>query len=199
VLHISILTTSGSKPDAGLIPFQALSSKLYQIMVTSINVKPATLEDAEAIGQIQTASWRATYQGIVPDAFLATLSAKDKTAMWQRILTNPNPVKAGDILVARKDDPSDQAIPQVLGFVSFGSADDSSKFGTKRDTEVSRQGELRAIYVDPQHLSEGVGRCLWAAAEEKMIDMKYSTIVVLVFAGNVRAVRFYQKAGFTKC
>jgi ribosomal protein S18 acetylase RimI-like enzyme len=168
-------------------------------MVASINVRTATFEDAGAIGNIQTTSWRATYQGIVPDSFLASLSAIDKVAFWQRILTNADPAKAGDILVARKDDPSDQTVSQTLGFISFGSADDASENDTTTATELSKQGELRAIYVDPQHLSEGVGRCLWMAAEERMIDMRYSTVVVSVFAANDRAIRFYHKAGFTKC
>jgi RimJ/RimL family protein N-acetyltransferase len=29
--------------------------------------------------------------------------------------------------------------------------------------------------------------------------MRYSTVVVSMFAANDRAIRFYHKAGFTKC
>ena len=103
---------------------------------------------------------------------------------WRRDETSPS-------------DEQNKTVPQVLGFVSFGSADDSPEPGGEA-MKAPRKGELRAIYVDPQHLSEGVGKCLWMAAREKMVNLGYSTVVVSVFAGNERAVRFYHKAGFTK-
>ena len=174
-------------------------------MSTPIAIKTATPEDASAIAHIQIAGWRAAYQDIVPDSHLNSLSASDKTAFWQRILIDP--VKAKDILVARSDDnnnnndSSDQTVSQVLGFVSFGSAGDRPGPGSdvaKLSVEASRRGELRAIYVDPRHLSEGVGRCLWTAAQARMVELGYSTVVVWVFAGNERAIRFYRKAGFSE-
>lgn len=170
-------------------------------MPTPITIKTATYQDAEPIAQIQIAGWRASYQGIIPESHLSNLSVSAKTAFWQSILIDP--VKAAEILVARRDEtsPSDgqtKVEPQVLGFVSFGSADDSPGPGVEAETttEASRKGELRAIYVDPEHLSEGVGRRLWVAAREKMVNLGYSTAVVSVFAGNKRAIRFYHKAGF---
>ena len=100
----------------------------------------------------------------------------------------------------RDHNSSDQSGPQVLGFITFGSADNSPAPEDDVETmvEASRKGELRAIYVDPQHSSEGVGRCLWLAAREKMVEQGYFTVVVWVFAGNDQAISFYHKAGFTE-
>lgn len=174
-------------------------------MLTPIAIKTAAPEDASAIAHIQIAGWRAAYQGIVPEPHLNSLSASDKTAFWRRILIDP--VKAKDILLARSDDnnnnndSSGQTVSQILGFVSFGSAGYRPGPGgsdAKLSPEASRRGELRAIYVDPRHLSEGVGRCLWTAAQAKMVELGYSTVVVWVFAGNERAIRFDHKAGFTE-
>ena len=64
--------------------------------------------------------------------------------------------------------------------------------------KVLRRGERRAIYVDMQNWSEGVGRSLWVAAQAEMIKLRYSELIVWVFAGNERAIRFYHKAGFTE-
>jgi ribosomal protein S18 acetylase RimI-like enzyme len=171
-------------------------------MSPPITIKTATYKDAEPIAHIQIAGWRASYQGIIPEAHLTNLSISDKTAFWQSILIDP--VKAKEILVARRDEISSneqsKTAPQVLGFVSFGSADGSPGSGgsaAETTTEASKKGELRAIYVDPEHLSEGIGRCLWLAAREKMVSLGYATAVVSVFAGNERAIRFYNKAGFT--
>jgi len=164
-------------------------------MSTPITVQTATYQDASI------ARWHASYQGIVPEAHLKTLSASAKTAFWQSILIDP--VQAEEVLVTRRRDEnssSDQSGPQILGFATFGSADDSSALESDAEATVkeARKGELRTIYVDPQHFSEGVGRCLWLAAQEKMVERGYSTVVVWVFAGNDRAIRFYRKAGFTE-
>jgi len=173
------------------------SQKPTEIMSPPITIQTATPQDASPIAHIQIAGWRASYQNIIPEPHLKNLSVSDKTAFWQRILIDP--VEAENILVARRrqDDtsPSDQntAPAQILGFVTFGSADESPG-STGSD---ARKGELRAIYVDLQHLSEGVGRCLWAAAQKKLVELGYSEVVVWVFAGNGRAERFYHKAGFT--
>jgi ribosomal protein S18 acetylase RimI-like enzyme len=172
-------------------------------MSTPITIKTVTYQDASPIAHIQIAGWRASYQGIIPESHLNNLSVSDKTSFWQSILIDP--VKAKEILVAQRDDNScssnDQSktAPQIMGFVSFGSADGSpAGRDAETTTEASRRGELRAIYVDPRHLSEGVGRDLWMAAQEKMVKLGYSTVVVSVFAGNERAIRFYHKAGFTE-
>jgi ribosomal protein S18 acetylase RimI-like enzyme len=165
----------------------------------TIEIRTATYQDASPIAHIQIAGWRASYQNIIPESHLENLSVSDKTAFWQSILIDP--VQAENILVARRRDDdtssSDQktAPAQILGFVTFGSADDDSPGSTGSDPP--RKGELRAIYVDPQHLSEGVGRSLWAAAQKKLVELGYSEVVVWVFAGNERAERFYHKAGFT--
>jgi ribosomal protein S18 acetylase RimI-like enzyme len=169
-------------------------------MSPPISIKTATYQDALSIAHIQIAGWHASYQNIIPESHLRTLSVSDKTAFWQSILIDP--VKAKEILVALRDeisssDEQTKTVPQVLGFVSFGSADDPP--GPRNEAmEASRKGELRAIYVDPRHLSEGVGRGLWLAAKEKMVNIGFSTAVVSVFAGNERATRFYHKAGFTE-
>ncbi|GAB7330634.1 hypothetical protein MBLNU13_g02206t1 [Cladosporium sp. NU13] len=169
-------------------------------MLTPITIQTATYQDAESIAQTQISGWRASYQDIVPESHLNNLSVSAKTSFWQRILIDP--VQAKEVLVARRRDQnsSDQSGPQILGFVTFGSAGGSSapRSDVEAAIEASRQGELRAIYVDPRHFSEGVGRCLWTAAQEKMVEIGCSEVVVWVFAGNDRAIRFYHKAGFTE-
>ena len=71
---------------------------------------------------------------------------------------------------------SDQSRPQILGFATFGSAYGSPAPGSDAETAVKalRRGELRAIYVDMQNWSEGVGRSLWVAAQAEMIKLGYS-------------------------
>ena len=47
-------------------------------------IREAAVNDATAIAQVQVESWRTTYAGIVPDAFLASLSVETRAerANW---------------------------------------------------------------------------------------------------------------------
>lgn len=165
-----------------------------------ITIQTATYQDAEPIAHIQIAGWRASYKDIIPQSHLNNLSVSAKAAFWQSILIDPK--EAENILVARRNenDSADQTGQPVMGFVTFGSADEESGSGSVAEMGkgASRRGELRAIYVNPQHLSEGVGRSLWTAAQKKLVELGFSEVVVSVFAGNERAARFYRKAGFTE-
>lgn len=76
---------------------------------------------------------------------------------------------------------SDQSGPQILGFATFGSADDSSALESDAEATVkeARKGELRTIYVDPQHLFRGRGQMSVAggAGEDGGTGLLYSRSV----------------------
>jgi ribosomal protein S18 acetylase RimI-like enzyme len=72
----------------------------------------------------------------------------------------------------------------VVGFASVGPSRD------ERDI-----GELYAIYVDPEDWSQGAGGALLEHAEQRLArDFDEATLWVL--AANLRARRFYEKAGW---
>ena len=48
----------------------------------------------------------------------------------------------------------------------------------------------------PAHWSQGVGRALWLASRESMIDRGARSVSLWVIAGNERAIGFYRAAGF---
>lgn len=77
---------------------------------------------------------------------------------------------------------------QVAGFVAFGASrdEDAPPFGA----------EIWAIYVKPAFWSTGAGRRLWLAALGQMQAEGYKSISLWVIAGNDRAIRFYERAGF---
>lgn len=70
-------------------------------------------------------------------------------------------------------------------------------FGPCRDDGApAHAGEIWALYVAPEFWSSGVGRMLWLAACERMIEEGYQSVSLWVIAGNARAIRFYLAAGF---
>jgi len=50
-------------------------------------IRPAGPDDARAIAQVRVDSWRTTYQGMIPAAYLAAMSVDDSAALWLRVLT----------------------------------------------------------------------------------------------------------------
>lgn len=76
-----------------------------------------------------------------------------------------------------------------VGFVAFGPAEDEPK-----DLKL---GEVYAIYLDSAHWGRGYGRSLFGAAMDGLRGATFSDAVLWVLDTNVRARRFYEKAGWT--
>jgi ribosomal protein S18 acetylase RimI-like enzyme len=143
-----------------------------------MHVEPATLADARAVAEVHVLAWRAVYEGIVPADYLATLSVEKREAVWRDAIAKGTP----ELWVARIEG-------RIVGWVAFGPC---------RDQDASPQaGEIWAIYVAPAHWSRGVGRALWRTARERLLLDGYQFVSLWVLAENLRAIRFYQAAGFT--
>ena len=56
-----------------------------------ILIRRATARDAPAIARVRVDSWRTTYRGMIPDAYLDGMQVEASTALWDRVLTaGPN-------------------------------------------------------------------------------------------------------------
>jgi GNAT superfamily N-acetyltransferase len=131
-------------------------------------IRNATSEEAEAVARVQVRTWQVAYSHIFPPERLAGLCAQDHAQMWRR--HRP--------LVAEVEG-------DIVGFASVGPSRDSDG-----------DGELYAIYVDPDHWGTGVGRKLMRAAEERLRELGHRDAFLWVFEDNPRARRFYEAAGW---
>jgi len=68
--------------------------------------------------------------------------------------------------------------------------------GPSQDTDLPNLRELWAIYVDPQHWGQGVGRLLMTGARDRLRGDGAREALLWVFAGNERARRFYEIDGW---
>lgn len=59
-------------------------------------------------------------------------------------------------------------------------------------------GELRALYVHPDHWNRGVGRDPHDHAVASLRDGGYRDAILWVLATNARAQRFYERAGWQR-
>lgn len=139
-------------------------------------VQRARLEDARAIAAIHVRSWQVAYQGIVPSAFLGSLSVEDRENVWRHNLER----ESSETWVAEEDG-------QVLGWISAARS---------RDPDVPpTTGEVWAIYVDPPHWRQGVGRRLWREAERHVDTSGFAEITLWVLKENAQAIAFYESIG----
>jgi ribosomal protein S18 acetylase RimI-like enzyme len=144
-----------------------------------VRVRPATVDDAPALGAVHVAAWRATYRGIFPDDVLAGLSAAEFGERHRKRVLAPNPADARSFVA-----------DTGRGLVGF------SIGGSSRDADLpTGAGEVYAIYLLPEALGRGLGRALFARSLATLSEQGKSEVVVWMAEANARAQRFYAAAG----
>ncbi|NOT03423.1 MAG: GNAT family N-acetyltransferase [Anaerolineales bacterium] len=142
-----------------------------------LNIHRAVLDDAAHIAQVHIASWRETYQGLVPDDFLNNLSVERRTAQWAASLLNPAD-EYHNVLVAEVDQ-------KIIGFANFGN---------ERENDANYRGELFAIYILKSSHNKGIGRKLVHKVAQDLLTRQVESMLVWVLAKNP-ARRFYERLG----
>ena len=132
-----------------------LVGRFGSVTTPDISVRTATDADAARLAEIRIAAWRATYRGVMTDAYLDGLDVGRATTAWRQNILEP---KDGIFQLVV------QSGPQVVGFAILGPAAGDSDAGT---------GQLYAINVHPDWWAHGVGSVLFAAAEQKFIELGY--------------------------
>ena len=141
-----------------------------------VRIRAAQPTDAAAIAHVHVDSWRTTYKGIVPDAYLATLSYEERTQQWRTVLSQPTT----SVVYVAEDDSG-----QVIGFASGGA---------ERGGDPDYTGELYAIYLLHDVQQRGLGSQLTAAVVQKLLQDGLTSLLVWVLAANP-ACRFYESLG----
>jgi L-amino acid N-acyltransferase YncA len=140
----------------------------------SFSIRPAKIDDATAIATVQVESWNSTYQGIVPNVFLDTLTVDAQTAQWLAQLGENGP------LIHIAEDANG-----VFGFACGGPLRESWK---------AYESELYAIYVLQSRQRAGVGRELSRALCAGLYDRGFRSMLVWVLEENP-SVAFYKRLG----
>lgn len=81
--------------------------------MSEVRIRPATLADAASIAQVQVASWRTTYRGLIGDEALDRLNVGERTERWGEILARDGAAA----FVAEEERDGEQT---VVGFVDGG-------------------------------------------------------------------------------
>jgi ribosomal protein S18 acetylase RimI-like enzyme len=138
-------------------------------------VRAAGLGDAGAIARVHVETWRATYRGLLPDDFLASLTEDLYTERWKRGIAD----QSSRVFVVEDE----------TGVVGFASG------GRERAGETGFTGELYAIYVLGRVQRRGFGRELVRAVAGGLGEMGLTDMIIWVLRDNQEARAFYERLG----
>ena len=145
--------------------------------MSDIVLRTATPGDAAGIAAVRVDSWRATYRGIIPDAYLDAMKVEDSTALWSKVLS-ADTQKTSVFVAERGGD--------IIGFAA-GKMMDVEKFGF--------DAELAAIYMRPEAQRNGIGRRLVGLVADAHQEQGAQGLLVWVLANNKVARQFYDRLG----
>lgn len=141
-------------------------------------IRDATPADADAIGRVHVASWRATYAGLLPDAYLVAMSEAGAGQRWRSILAASHLGRRTLVVV----EPGG-------GIVGFGHC------GLRRACTLDGfDGEFYALYLLEDAQGHGVGRRLMATMAERLLDIGLQSALVWCLSGNPSRW-FYERLG----
>ncbi|MBL8120436.1 MAG: GNAT family N-acetyltransferase [Anaerolineae bacterium] len=146
--------------------------------MSAVSIRSARPEDAPLIAAVQVTTWRTTYNGLVPEAYLAQMSVQQRAERLHFTLTNPNSHVA--YFVAETE------TGEVVGFACGG---------PERDGHAVYKGELYAIYLLQAYQGQGIGRRLVQTVAGWLEAGHYPNLLIWVLAGNESGIRFYEALG----
>ncbi len=133
--------------------------------------------DAPAIARVHVESWRTTYQGLLPAAYLEAMDVHHYAGRWHRTLLD----RFGQAIVLVAEEEG-----AVVGFASGG---------PERDGDHRYKGELYAIYLLREFQGRGLGRALTESTASALADRDVTSMAVWVLRDNAGARGFYERLG----
>lgn len=143
----------------------------------AISLRPATLADAALIASIHSTSWRATYRGLLPDAFLDGEVNGERAAYWEARLSAPGGERRSVLIAELAGEP--------IGFVCVEQQPESA-WGVLLDN----------LHALPEHQGIGVGKLLMRAAKDWARAQGETQLYLYVLEGNTAAIGFYERQGW---
>lgn len=140
-------------------------------------IRLATENDAADIARVQVDSWHTTYQGLISEEYLHSLTYERHYIRWKRTLGQQNGSTFTYVALNSQG--------QIVGFASGG---------PEREGKAVYRGELYAIYLLASAQRQGIGRQLLLATAHHLAQQGIPSMLVWVLAGNP-AQHFYEAMG----
>jgi GNAT superfamily N-acetyltransferase len=140
-----------------------------------MQIRQARPEDAHRIAWVHLESWKTTYPGIIPQAYIDGLKVEDGEARWKDRLTQDD----GPIVLVAEDEAG------IFGFAAGGAI---------MHPVDGFDGELGAVYLLASHQKRGAGAALVRRIASALENRGFRNMVVWVLQLNP-ARGFYERMG----
>ncbi|MGM9946015.1 MAG: GNAT family N-acetyltransferase [Lysinibacillus sp.] len=138
-------------------------------------IRRATIDDVIQISNLYVTSLKNTFNGIFSEGYLSKMTPASKYQQWKRNIENPNNI----VLVLEHDQ---EIVGMIVGaFVSEGG-------------ETSNQGNILAVYINPDYKRMGYGKNLVTALFDEFKKRNITKCVANVFKNNHNK-GFFERVG----
>lgn len=137
---------------------------------------PAGPDDAEALAQVHVASWRETYQGLLPESYLTRMSVPVYARRFRAALMRPS---EREITLAAAE---------RAGLVGYAAG------GPSRAKRIG-EAEITTLYVLRRAQGFGLGRRLVGDLARVFASNGAQSLMITVLRDNIPARGFYEHLG----
>lgn len=141
-----------------------------------IEIRPAVPDDLMMIASVLVSTWRATFRGIIADAYLDAMTVEDQAIRHARRMRFP-----GSFMMAA----ADMAEGRVIGFANYGKA---------RGMPPAFDRELFELYLLPEFHGAGLGSALVRSVAAHCRETGGTSLFAWVLKDNPNRA-FYERLG----
>ncbi|MEN0000491.1 MAG: GNAT family N-acetyltransferase [Pseudomonadota bacterium] len=140
----------------------------------TIDIRPATVEDGDAIAAVHAAAWRHAYAGILPHTSLLAMINRRDAHWWGRA------VKRGTCIMVV------EMAGLIVGYITYG---------LNRARSLPQDGEIYEIYLLPEYQGIGLGKRMFDTARRELHRHGCQGLVIWTLEENNNANEFYANLG----
>lgn len=152
----------------------AWTTRVNNLRVSNVSFREATIADCMAVAKVHMQSWKESFVGLVPQAFLDKMSVENRTKAFEEGFT----IESYKMYVA------EVAEQGVVGFSDFG----------KPRENIGYEAELYAIYLLPEFQRKGIGKKLFNLGAEYFTKSGKNSMYLLALEVSPYRL-FYEKMG----
>ncbi|MBN3931591.1 N-acetyltransferase [Streptomyces verrucosisporus] len=155
-----------------------------------VRVREAAEADLEAVAALRVRGWWYAYRRLMPREYLEAMDATAYAARRRETFAETRETVTDLVAV--------DGGGRITGWAALGPCrgEGGGSGGGGCEEEDCRDGELYALYVEPELIGSGLGRALLAEVVRRADARRMPRLRLWVVEGNERARRFYAAAGF---
>ena len=146
-------------------------------------LREANQSNVETLAHLHVVGGRNSYEGLVDQAYLDSLTEEDFIQRWRNWLQ-----EGVRVVLAEEKETS-----RICGFCGFGPLKTPPPGSSPIRPQYS--SEIYAIYVLPEFWKQGVGKKLMRHCSKALQEEGHNSMCLWVLKGNERAGSFYEKLG----